>query len=76
MHAFETTAFTSNVNVTIFILRKTVIFIFRGSNAGKANVVTYRDKQGQTRTHRDRQGETRTVRDGQGDTGSCRIIQA
>ena len=65
-------AFARKVNVTMFILMKTVIFICRGRHEGIANVETYRDRQGQTRTDRDRQGQTRTSRDKHGQTGTDR----
>ena len=45
-----TVAFASKVPMCI--LMKTVIFICRGRNAGKANIETYRDIQGQTGTDR------------------------
>ena len=61
-------AFARKVNVTMFILLKTVIFICRGRHEGIANEETYRDRQGQTRTDRDRQGQTRTSRDRHGQT--------
>ena len=41
----KTVAFTSKVNDSTIILMKTVIFIYRGRNAGIANVEVYRDKQ-------------------------------
>ena len=63
-------AFARKVNVTMFILMKTVIFICKARHAGIANVETYRDRQGQTGTDRDRQGQTRTSRDRQGQTGT------
>ena len=53
------------VNVTMFILMKTVIFICMGRYEGIANLETYRDRQGQTRTDRDRQGRTGKDRDRQ-----------
>ena len=59
-------AFARKVNVTMFILMKTVIFICRGRHEGMANVETYRDRQLQTRTDRDRQGQTGTDKDKQG----------
>ena len=43
----ETVAFARKVNVTMFILMNTGIFIFMGRHGGI---------QGQTRTYRDRQG--------------------
>ena len=67
-----TVAFARKVNVTMFILMKTVIFICRGRHEGMANVETYRDRQLQTRTDRDRQGQTRTSRDKHGPTGTDR----
>ena len=48
-------ALARKVNVTMFILMKTVIFICRGKHEVISNVDTYRDRQGQTRTDRDRQ---------------------
>ena len=69
-------AFARKVNVTMFILMKTVIFICRGRHEGIANVETYRDRQGQTRTDRDRQGQTGTDRDRQGQTGTERAVPA
>ena len=68
-------AFTSIVNLTMFILMKTVMFFCRGRNSGRANVETYRDKQGQKRTHRDRQGRTGTGRDRQRQTWTDMDIQ-
>ena len=68
-------AFTSNANITIFILMKIMIFICRGRNAGIENLETYRDKQGQARTHRERQKKTRTGRDRQRETWPDRDIQ-
>ena len=65
-----TVAFARKVNVTMFILMKTVIFICRGRHEGITNVKTYRDRQGQTRTDRDRQGQTGTDRDRQGQAGT------
>ena len=67
--------FASKVNVTMFILMKTVIFICRGRNAGIANIETYRDRQGQTGTNRDKQGQTRTDKDRQGQTGTVKDKQ-
>ena len=64
-----TVAFPRNY-VTMFILIKTSIFICRGSHEGIANVVTYRDRQGQTGIDRDRQGKTGTDRDRQGQAGT------
>ena len=75
MACIGTVFFASKVNVTMFILNKTVIFICRGRNAGKANVETDRDQQGQTRTDRDKEGQTRTDRDRQGQTGIDRDRQ-
>ena len=51
---------------TMFILMKTVIFIFRGRHAGIANVKTYRDRQGETGTDKDRQLRTGTDKAKQG----------
>ena len=65
-------AFARKVNVTMFILMKTVIFICRGRHEGIANVETFRDIQGQTRTDRDRQGQAGTSIDRQGQTGTDR----
>ena len=59
-------ALARKVNVTMFILMKTFIFICRGRHEGMANVETYRDRQLQTRTDRDRQGQTRTSKDKHG----------
>ena len=56
----------SKVNVTVFILMKTVIFICRGRSAGIANVGTDRDRKRQTGTDRDKQGHTGTYKDRQG----------
>ena len=67
-----TVAFARKVNVTMFILMKTGIFICRGRHEGIANVETYRDRQGQTMTDRDKQGQTRTSRDKHGQTESDR----
>ena len=64
--------FARKVDVVMFTLMKTVIFICRGRPAGIANVETYRERQGQTRTNRNRQGHTRTSRDKQGETGTDR----
>ena len=65
------------VNVTMYILMKTVIFICSGRHEGIANVETYRDTQGQKRTDRDiqgqkkdRQGHTGTEKGRQGHTGT------
>ena len=71
-------AFASKVNVTMFILMKTVIIVCRGRNAGIENVETYRDRQGQTGTDKDKQGHTGTDRDRQGQarTGKDRQGQA
>ena len=55
--------FARKVNVTMFILMKTIVFICRGRHEGIPNVETYRDIQGQTGTGRDIQGQTRTSRD-------------
>ena len=63
-----TVAFASKVNVTLFILMKTVIIICRGRNTRITNVETDRDTQGQTRTDKVRQGQTRTDKDGKGQT--------
>ena len=68
----ETLAFSRKVNVTMFMLMKTVIFICRGRHAGVANVKTYRYRQGQTRTDRDRQGQAGTRRENHGQTGTGR----
>ena len=70
-----TVAFARKVNVTMSILMKTVIFIYKGRHEGIANVETYRDRQGQTRTYRDRQGQTGPDRDRQGQTGTDRDRQ-
>ena len=70
-----TVAFTSKVNVTMFIMMKTVVIIWRGRNAGIANVETYRDRQGQTGTDKDRPGQTWTDKDKQGHTGTDRDRQ-
>ena len=64
--------FAWKVNVTMFLMMKTVMFICRGRHEGIANVETYMDRQGQTRTNRDRQGQTRTSRDKHGETGTDR----
>ena len=61
-----TLAFARKVNVTMFILMKTIIFICKGRHKGIANVETYRDGQGQTRTDRDGQGQTGTEKDKHG----------
>ena len=42
----EIVAFASKVNVTMFILMRSIIFICRGRHEGIANVETYRDRQG------------------------------
>ena len=60
--------FASKVNITMFILMKTMIFICRGIVAGIANVETYRERQGKTGTKKERQGQTGTDRDRQGQT--------
>ena len=52
-----TVVLAKKVNVTMFILIKTVIFICRGRHEGIENVETYRDRQRQTRTDRDNQGQ-------------------
>ena len=65
--------FGRKVNVTMFILVKTVIFICRGRHEGIANVETYMDRQGQTMTDRDIRGQKRTSRDRQ--TGTSRDKQ-
>ena len=46
-------AFARKVNVTMFILMKTVMFICRGGHEGIANLEAYRDIQGQTGIDRD-----------------------
>ena len=56
-------AFARKVNVTMFILMKTVIFICRGRHEGIANVETYRDGQGENGTDKDKQGQAWTDRD-------------
>ena len=56
-------AFVRKVNVTMFILMKTVILICRVRHKGIANVETYRDRQGQTRTNKDKHGQTGTHRE-------------
>ena len=71
----RTMPFARKVNSTVFILMKTVIFICRGRHEGKANVETYRDRQGQTGTDRDIQGQTRTNRVKHGRTGTSRDKQ-
>ena len=58
-----TVLFASKVNVTMFILMKTIIFICRVRHEGIANVETDRDRQENTRTDKDIQGQTRTSRD-------------
>ena len=63
-------AYTRKVNVNMFLLMNTVIFICRGRHEGIANVEKYRDRQGQTGTERDRQGQSRTSRDKHGQTGT------
>ena len=68
-------AFCKEVNVTRFILMKTVIFICMGRHEVIAHVETYRDRQGQTKTDRDIQGQTRTSRDKHGQTGTSREKQ-
>ena len=70
-----TVTFASKVNVTMFILMKTVIFIYKGRNVCIANVETYRDRQGQTGKDRDRQGQTRIDRDRKGQAGTDRDRQ-
>ena len=62
--------FALKVNVTMFILMKTVKFICRGRPEGMENVETYRDRQGHTRTDRNIQGQTGTSRDKHGQTGT------
>ena len=63
-------AFASKVNVTIFILMKTVLFICRGRNVGIANINIYMVKQEQARTYRDRKVYIRTHWDRHGQTGT------
>ena len=53
----------------MFILIKTVLFIYMGRHEGIANIKTYRNRQGQTRRDRDRQGQAGTIMDRQGRTG-------
>ena len=55
-----TLAFASTVNVTMFILMKTVIIICRGIYTGITNVETYREKQVQKRTDNDTKGLKKT----------------
>ena len=69
-----TVAFARKVNVIMFILMKTVIFICRGRHAGIANVETYRDRQGQTRTSRQKLGHTGTSRDKHGNTKGLSLL--
>ena len=57
-------AFARKVNVTIFILIKTVIFIWRGGLC--------RDRHGQTGTDKDKQGQAWADRDRQGQVGTSR----
>ena len=71
----ETVAFARKVNITIFILMKTVILMCMGRHEGIANVETNRDRRGQKRTERDIQGQTRTSRDKHGQTGTSRDNQ-
>ena len=68
----RTVTFARNVNVTMFRLMKTVIFICQGRYEGIANIETYRDRQGQTRTDRDRQGQAGRSMDRQGPAGTER----
>ena len=56
--------FARKVNVTMFILMKTLLFICRGRHEGKENVETYRNRQRQT--DKERQGHTGTDKDKQG----------
>ena len=70
-----TVAYARKVNVTMFIMMKTVIFICRGRHEGITNEEKYRDIQGQTRTDRDRQGQTMTCRDRQGHTRTSKDKQ-
>ena len=67
-----TVPFARKVHVTLFIVMKTVIFIYRGRHEGITNVETHRDRQGQIGTYRDRQGQARTSMDRQGDVGTSR----
>ena len=69
-----TLAFASKVNVTMFILMKTVKIICGGRYEGLANVLTYRDRQGQTKTNKDREGQKWTDKDKHGRTGPDRAI--
>ena len=65
-------ALARKVNITMFILMKTVMFICWGRHDCITNVETYRDKQGQTGTDKDKQGQAWTDRDRQGQTGTDR----
>ena len=69
-----TVAFARKVNVTMFILMKTVIFICRGRHECIANVEIYRDRQGQKATDKDRQGQTGTDRGRQGRQGKAGTV--
>ena len=70
-----TVALERKVNVTMFILMKSVLFICRGRHEGISNVDTYRDRQVQTRTDRDRRGQTGTNKDKQGQAWTDRDRQ-
>ena len=65
-------ALERKVNVTMFILMKTIIFICKGGKEVIANIEPYRDRQVQTGTDRDRQGKAGTSRDKHGQTGTKR----
>ena len=70
-----TVAFARKVNVTMFILMKTVIFICRVRHEGIANEETYRDIWGQTGTDKDSQGQKGTDMDKQGQAWTDRDRQ-
>ena len=67
--------FARNVDVTMFRLMKTFIFICRGRHEGTSNVETYRDRQGQTGTDKARQGHTGTDKDKKGQAWTDRDKQ-
>ena len=64
-------AFARKVIVTIFILIKTGLFIYRGQHEGSK----HRDIQGQTGTDKDRQGQTETSWNKHAQTGIDRDKQ-
>ena len=64
LHALEQCLLQGkSMSMSMFILMKTVIFIYRGRHECIANVETYRDRQGQAGTDKDNQGQAWTDRD-------------